>query len=687
MTRDALLPTTPPSRSIDRRRRPRRRALAAAVALVVAAVPSLAAVGPAAAAGDDVCAALDPFDDAWVASYVASIGGAHVAAAVEDVSSGCTFRFGATDAFPTASTAKVEIMGALFLSLQDRGITTLDAGTAARVRAMITVSDNDAADALYTRLGGAAALDAYGRRLGLTTTASGGYSWGGIGTTPDDQLRLLRTVLVGGGALDAAWVAQARSFMQAVDASQDWGVSAGVPTGSIVAVKNGWLYNDGSFWGTANRWRVNTTGMVQLPNGRRYLLAVYGNEWTGMDAGIAALERVATRAAAALGAPRAQPVTSPLADGGRSAVTPVASAFSAVAPVRLLDTRITGTAVAAGGTVTLDVRDADGTVPAAVAVNVTAVGAAAAGYVTAYPSGGERPLASVLDQLPDRVVADVAVVPVGADGRIVLYASTSTHLVVDLLGRWTAADGAVAAGRYRSVDPARLVDTRVDGTGPAAGGTLTVAVAGRGGVPASGVSAVVVTVTAPAAARAGYWTVWPTGVARPLASTLVAATDAVVANTAIVPVGADGSISLYAQSGGDVVVDVVGWFTDGTVAEGTDGRFVALATPDRVADTRYGTGGTDRLTDGGTQEVTVDGVPSDATAVAAVLTTTEPVRDGYVTVHAVGADRPLASATNPSVAVGTTATGAFVGVSGAQFAAYAASSTELVVDVAGWFTP
>ncbi len=650
------------------------------------AAPAPAAAAAAAAQGSS-CSAFDPFDEAWVASYLGALGGAHVAAAVEDVSSGCTFRFGATDTFPTVSTAKVEIMGALFLSLQDRGVTSLDPGTAALVQAMITVSDNDAADTLYDALGGAGALDAYGRRLGLTVTAAGAYSWGGIATTPDDQVRLLHTMLVGGGALDAGWVAQAQAFMGSVDPSQAWGVSAGVPAGSTVALKNGWLYNDGSYWGPSDAWRVNSTGMVTLPSGRRYLLAVYGNTWSTMSAAVAAIEQVSTQVAGAMGAPRAHPISSPLADGGASSVTPTAAAFSAASPTRLLDTRTAGAPVAAGAEIVVDVRAADGAVPTAVAVNVTAVGAAAAGYVTAYPSDGARPLASVLDQLPGRVVANLAVVPVGADGHIVLYASTATHLIVDLLGRWQPVDGPVAAGRYTALTPTRLTDTRVAGGSFVPGESRSIPVLGRGGVPAVGVSSVVVNVTAPAAARAGYWTVWPTGTDRPLASSIGGATDAVVANTAVVPLGADGSISVFGQWGGDLVVDVVGWFSDGSADPSTAGRFVTLGTPRRVADTRFGTGAADRIAADGTQVITAVGVPAAATAVAAVLTTTEPRRDGYLTVHAVDAPRPLASAANPSVAVGVTATSAFVAVSTSRFAAYSSGSTELIVDVAGWFTP
>ncbi|MBD2758051.1 hypothetical protein IEE94_00805 [Yimella sp. cx-573] len=69
----------------------------------------------------------------------------------------------------------------------------------------------------------------------------------------------------------------------------------------------------------------------------------------------------------------------------------------------------------------------------------------------------------------------------------------------------TAAD---PAGKYTTVTPSRILDTRSGNGGvPAAklqaGGTITLQVAGRGGVPATGVQAVVVNLTAINSAGAG----------------------------------------------------------------------------------------------------------------------------------------------------------------------------------------
>lgn len=602
---------------------------AAASALVgLLVLGSMVIAASAEAAGG--CASLDPFAGGWSASYLAGLGGVHVAAAVEDVSSGCRFRLGATDGFPMASTVKAEVLGTALLQQQDAGVTTVAGWLAGLATPMITESDNGATDALYDDIGGATALQAGGRRLGLNATDNTSYDWGGSATTPDDQLAMLHSLLIGGGALGPAGVAYARSLLSSVDPVEAWGVSGGAPTGASVFLKNGWLFNDGTSWGPGGLWRVNSIGMVQLANGRQYTIAVYGNEWSTMDAGVAAIESLSRRVAAVFAAPRTgdQTVAGTITSVVVSPSASAPSLFTATSPTRLLDTRTAtstgGQLVPSGGEVVVDVAavaDAAG-VPArppgstltAAALNVTAVDSAGPGFVTAYPDGVARPLASNLNQTAGRVTANVAVVPVGDDGKVRLYTSVVANLVVDLLGTWSsvpgeaplapgvATDRATAAGRVTMVTPTRLYDTRATGAGLAAGAQALVAVAGLAGVPASGASAVVVNVTG-TNTRAGYWTVWPGDAPRPLASNLNTVAGETASNTTIVPMGADGSISVYAQ--GDVVVDVLGWVTGPSSPKATAGELVTLASPTRTVDTRFGDGGIDRIERGAVARVSL----------------------------------------------------------------------------------
>ena len=109
--------------------------------------------------------------------------------------------------------------------------------------------------------------------------------------------------------------------------------------------------------------------------------------------------------------------------------------------------------------------------------------------------------------------------PLGPDGGIQLYTQSGTHLVVDVAGWFTDASAPERrSGLFVPVSLNRVMDTRF-GLRPAAGQTVTLSLAGAGGIPA-GVAAVVANVTATKANDAGYVTVYPNGDAAPLASNL-----------------------------------------------------------------------------------------------------------------------------------------------------------------------
>ena len=125
--------------------------------------------------------------------------------------------------------------------------------------------------------------------------------------------------------------------------------------------------------------------------------------------------------------------------------------------------------------------------------------------------------------------------------------------------------GPLPAGSFGVLGPVRLLDTRtaLGAAGPvAAGGSVALPVTGHGGVPASGVSAVVLTVTVTQPGRAGYLTAYPDGGARPTVSNLNFTAGQTVPNLVIVPVGADGKIRLYNGSPGTVqlIADIAGYY-------------------------------------------------------------------------------------------------------------------------------
>ena len=276
---------------------------------------------------------------------------------------------------------------------------------------------------------------------------------------------------------------------------------------------------------------------------------------------------------------------------------PEASGFTAIVPARLADSRFRGATVdgAASGSGRLGlggIRDVTvvgrGGVPAdgaaAVVVNVTAVRPSAATYLTVWPTGVPRPTASTLNATVGQTVPNLAVVKVGDGGQVSLFnLAGDTDVIVDVLG-WFPTGGA-----YQPLTPARLADSRPGGltddgaisdTGTIdAGEVLTMPVAGRGGVPADGVGAVVVNIVAVDPTTSSFLTAWPAGVARPLASNLNFVGGRTVANMAIVRVGEGGQISVFNSAGEThVVVDVLGWFP-------ADASYSGL-TPARMMDTR-----------------------------------------------------------------------------------------------------
>lgn len=359
-----------------------------------------------------------------------------------------------------------------------------------------------------------------------------------------------------------------------------------------------------------------------------------------------------------------------------SVVAPSAARAAAVQPDRVLDTRV-GTGAAAGrlapGTVlTLPVTAAVAAGAGAVSLNLTAVDATAAGFLTAWPCGRAMPATSVLNYVPGRVSANQAMVGVGTGG-VCVAASQPVHVVADLGGWFTA------GADFRGAEPTRLLDTRVTGDPLAAGVERRLDVRGGAGW-SSGTGAAALNVTVVAPASAGFVTAYPCGV-RPLASTVNFGAGEIVANFTVVALaGAD--VCLFANVPTQVVVDSFGW--------SSNQAGLRLGTPARLLDTRDGTGwrfgapaagGTVRLRVAGR-----GGVPNDAAAVLLTLTATGGAGDGYVTAWPCDRSRPLASVLNlrPGY-LGSNLVHVPLAADG-TVCLFASSTTHLVADAVGWQT-
>lgn len=364
--------------------------------------------------------------------------------------------------------------------------------------------------------------------------------------------------------------------------------------------------------------------------------------------------------------------------------------------LRILDTRIlvgySGGKPSAGEIISLQVAGR-GNIPtsgvAAVTMNLVLTDSSGSGFVTAWPSGQARPNASNINvEGVGATISTLVTVPMGADGKVNIFTQSGGQLVADVAG-W------LPTGTFVASAPTRVLDTRsgpeqlrYSGGRPGAGAVVDVQVGGVGPVPSTGVSAVVLSLTATEAAAPGFVTIWPTGANRPLASALnPAAAGATTSNQVTVPLGAGGKVSIFTQSGAQLIADIAGYYVAG-------GGFNALM-PTRILDTRGGSG---QMAYSGAKPVggqTVSlpvlgraGVPSSGVAYVILnLTATEATAPGFVSAWPGGTPQPFTSVLNLSEPGQTRANAVFapVGADG-TIALYSQSGTDLVVDITGWLS-
>ena len=276
----------------------------------------------------------------------------------------------------------------------------------------------------------------------------------------------------------------------------------------------------------------------------------------------------------------------------------------------------------------------------------------------------------------------LSVVPV-----LVALMLASATLVVDAVGTPTPAEAVPVEepGGFTAVTPGRILDTRTGLGAPASklapGQAIDLQVTGRGGVPATGVSAVALNVAVTAPTAAGYLTLYPTGQLRPLAANSTFVAGQTVSTGAMVKVGTSGKITIFNSSGSThVIVDVNGWHA---TTRATGDPFTPM-TPARLFDSRSGA----PLGAGGTFTVPVTKLlPAGVKAVALNVTVTTPTAMTYLTVYPAGEALPLAASLN--VSPGQTR-GNFVAVkvvNGSVNIYNAAGTTHVVVDLLGYWSP
>ena len=138
----------------------------------------------------------------------------------------------------SASVVKAMLLVAETRRLEEAGLE-IDAATRSALEAMITYSDNDAADAIYARVGDPGLLEV-GRLAGMRRLEVGGY-WGNTQIAAADMARLFSRLprLLGGPHRG-----EAMGMLSGVIEEQRWGVPRAAGKRWSVFFKGGWRATD-----------------------------------------------------------------------------------------------------------------------------------------------------------------------------------------------------------------------------------------------------------------------------------------------------------------------------------------------------------------------------------------------------------------------------------------------------------
>jgi hypothetical protein len=244
------------------------------------------------------------------------------------------------------------------------------------------------------------------------------------------------------------------------------------------------------------------------------------------------------------------------------------------------------------------------------------------------------------------------------------------------------ADQASSAGAsYLGITPARVLDANIDAR------WTHVNVAGTNGIPATGVTAVVATVTVVSGTDSGFLTAIADDQPDAMTTSVLTWNGAEnISNTAVLPLSAGGAFKVFASNGVRASIDIQGYYQVGT---STAGFFVTPTT--RVLDTRPDAA---PIPAGSERVVMVGGVDQiPTTGVSAVFANISVVSrggtSGELITYAAGAARPSAGLHYEPGAGNRTSLGVIVPVSqSGQLAVYLRSDApaHVVIDIQGYYS-
>jgi DNA-binding beta-propeller fold protein YncE len=328
---------------------------------------------------------------------------------------------------------------------------------------------------------------------------------------------------------------------------------------------------------------------------------------------------------------------------------------------------------------------------AAYSMNVSVVPNGPLSYLTVWPAGQPRPLASTLNSLDGRIKANAAVIPAGASGEISVYATNTTNVIVDVNGYFAPVSGSTLA--FYPLTPCRVADTRMSNFPQGLGAPFLpggqerqfpILNATSCNIPSSA-AAYSLNFSVVPHGSLFYMTVWPTGENRPTVSTLNDIPGQIIANAAIVVAGTNGNVSVYPTNDTDLIIDINGYFA----TAGAGGMSLYGVQPCRVIDTRHVGNGQPFS---GTLSPPVDvtgspcGIPSAAQAYVFNASVVPVGSLGYLTLWPDGANRPVVSTLN-ALDGSISSNMAIVPTNNGKVDAFASGITQLILDISSYFAP
>jgi len=361
--------------------------------------------------------------------------------------------------------------------------------------------------------------------------------------------------------------------------------------------------------------------------------------------------------------------------------------FMPTAPCRIVDTRgasglLGGPYLQAGASRDFPLLSGNCNIPSAAqayALNVTAVPHGSVPYLSLWPAGQSRPVASTLSSYDGRPKVNAAIVTAGAGGAISVFAAGPADVILDINGYFI--DATPGAGLSFYAQSVRLMDTRQPYSPPplAPGVSQTLLVGTCSG-------AVALNVTVIPKGTLGSLTLWPAGQSLPSVPTLTAPTSTTTAIFAIVPVtwGPPGAtLNILASDSADFVIDVSGCFD---APGGPNALAFYTVPPCRAYDSRL----SPYLVLNGSRDFPVSTKCSlDISGTVFSLNATVLPRGplGWLTIWQQMTNLPTTSVLN-AMDGAVTSNAAIVPVSQlGEVSVYTTDPTDLVLDVSGFFAP